>query len=180
MYWCPTSESEREPSRRLLPLSWHPSHEYHPPILDDSPRNEKDKRIKKNLAVPAPRWLWWLGTCLAILMFSTIGTTISVWRITRQEDDSRASRMHSMHSASSERAKARVVHLVLPGKSHKKTRFVVPDDVTWEEFMLGIQERLQLPVVSEMMIHTTLGEEIMSIDDLVDGDNLIIHVDTRR
>uniref|UniRef100_A0A7S0L7N8 Uncharacterized protein n=1 Tax=Coccolithus braarudii TaxID=221442 RepID=A0A7S0L7N8_9EUKA len=168
MYWPPTSESEREPSnRRLLPLSWKPPVEYHPPIMDDSPRNEKEKRRKEAGVIrERPRWIWWVGACLSIVALSTLGTTISVWRINR---------LDGVHEE--RRGAARVVHLILHGKSRKKTRFVVPEDVTWEEFMLGVQDRLQLSEVSRMAIHTSLGEEIMSIDDLVDGDNLIIHVD---
>eukprot|EP00308_Calcidiscus_leptoporus_P017990 CAMPEP_0119361546 /NCGR_PEP_ID=MMETSP1334-20130426/8828_1 /TAXON_ID=127549 /ORGANISM="Calcidiscus leptoporus, Strain RCC1130" /LENGTH=178 /DNA_ID=CAMNT_0007376595 /DNA_START=98 /DNA_END=634 /DNA_ORIENTATION=+ len=174
MYWCPTSESEREPSnRRMLPLSWHPSTEYHPPIQDDSPRNEKEKRRKDvGLRPERPRWLWVVGACLSVIVLSTLGTTISVWRITRLDDVERDAREER-------RGAARVVHLILHGKSRKKTRFLVPQDVTWDEFMLGVQDRLQLAEVSRMAIHTSLGEEIMSIDDLVDGDNLIIRVDER-
>merc|ERR1712087_459285 len=65
----------------------------------------------------------------------------------------------------------RVVHLRLHG-SDRVTRFVIPSDLLWEEFLSGVQERLRLSHISR--VEAISGETIVSIADLVDGDTIVV------
>ena len=48
-------------------------------------------------------------------------------------------------------------------------------DVDWDQFVGGVQERLQLGAISR--IETSAGERIMSVADLMHDDHLVIHSD---
>ena len=48
-------------------------------------------------------------------------------------------------------------------------------DVGWEDFLAGVQERLQLGGINR--IETSAGEAIMSAEDLMHDDHLIIYSD---
>lgn len=72
---------------------------------------------------------------------------------------------------------SRVIHLRL-AESHRKARYVLSDETGWEEFLSGVQERLHLDSMSR--IETDAGETIMSVDDLMHDDQLVVYPDTAR
>ena len=49
-------------------------------------------------------------------------------------------------------------------------------DVGWEDFLVGVQERLRLGSINR--VETSAGEAIMSVEDLMHDDHLIIYSDS--
>ena len=76
-------------------------------------------------------------------------------------------------SSSGERV-PRVIHLTM-AQNDRKARYILAPDVEWDQFVGGVQERLQLGAISR--IETSAGERIMSVEDLMHDDHLVIHSD---
>ena len=71
-------------------------------------------------------------------------------------------------------AAGRVIHLSLAGTG-RKARYVLPEGAKWDDFTFGVQERLRLAGMSR--IETLAGEAIMSVEDLVHDDTIVIYSD---
>ena len=54
-----------------------------------------------------------------------------------------------------------------------KSRIVLDDRHDWDHLIAGCVERLDIPQVSR--ITTPAGESILSIQDLVHGDDVVVH-----
>ena len=107
-----------------------------------------------------------------LALLAPLGTFISLWVL--PESASSGMNVHLRRSSPSVTERARVIHLTLSGLE-RKARFVLARDVGWEEFLTGVQERLRLEGIDR--IETSAGEAIMSVEDLMHDDHLIIFSD---
>ena len=113
----------------------------------------------------------------ALAVLGPLGTFISLWVL--PESGSNGMNVHLRRASSqSVTERARVIHLTLAGPLARKARFVLSRDVGWEDFLVGVQERLQLGGINR--IETSAGEAIMSVEDLMHDDHLIIFSDSAR
>uniref|UniRef100_A0A7S0P7A8 Uncharacterized protein n=1 Tax=Calcidiscus leptoporus TaxID=127549 RepID=A0A7S0P7A8_9EUKA len=71
----------------------------------------------------------------------------------------------------------RTIHLSVEGDTDffSWVRYVVksPDKIAWGDFVQGVQERLQLDSIDR--IETRNGEEIISTQDILNNDHLVVH-----
>jgi len=145
------------------------------PIPLATPRSSKEKRKAPRKDVRRSRLKCAVGLrelmgLLAVI--GPLGTLISMG-VLPQSMDGLPVGMRRV-SLRGEGERARVIHLSLAG-SERKARFVLSSDVHWENFLAGVQERLSLGSISR--IETSAGEAIMSVEDLMHDDNLIIYSD---
>jgi len=173
----------------MLPLIWKPPVTLLPesmyaydstgqdPPDKATPKEKYHRKDKKGKGPCLPNWLFWLSI-VAFGVVSFVGTLLVVWLLQPLEmtDDPRSHLYNDRaHYHMLQREGSRVLHLSLEG-SDRKTRFVVPRNELWEDFVQGVQERLRLRTISR--IETAGGEEIMSLDDVIDNDSLIVRDDT--
>ena len=110
---------------------------------------------------------------LAVL--GPLGTFISLWVL--PESGSNGMNVH-LRRVTSQTERARVIHLTLAGPLARKARFVLSREVAWEDFLVGVEDRLQLGGINRL--ETSAGEAIMSVEDLMHDDHLIIFSDSVR
>ena len=107
-----------------------------------------------------------------LAVIGPLGTFVSLWVL--PESGSSGMNVHLRRTSATTLERARVIHLTLAG-NERKARFVLARDVGWEDFLSGVQERLQLGGINR--IETSAGEAIMSVEDLMHDDHLIIYSD---
>jgi hypothetical protein len=162
-----TSEAEMRPSARRsltpLPLS--------------SARSEKTKKPRRP-AKASPRYSCALSAreLMAVLaVIGPVGTFISLWVLPATPPAmmgvSLLRQVTGVGAAASVSA-GRVIHLSLAGTG-RKARYVLPEGARWDDFTFGVQERLRLGGMSR--IETSTGEAIMSVEDLVHDDTIVIY-----
>lgn len=145
--------------------------------LDLPPRSKLKKAVAKGAAKTATRRRYTCAIGLRELMgvlaiLGPLGTFVSLWVL--PESGQSGMNVHLRRSAPGLTERARVIHLTLAGLE-RKARFVLARDVAWEEFLTGVQERLRLGSINR--IETSAGEAIMSVEDLMHDDHLIIYSD---
>ena len=171
MYYDTTSERESPPTvTRLHRHEWLP-------IPD--PRIEKEKRLLAEAHSKEKRQAHSGVVCrrLAVVPLGTL-TLGLIWLLQQTirmdhkgalATDPRHTARHELHS--------RVIHLTL-ANTDRKARIVLPGDsgaVGWDDFLVRVQTRLRLNSMSR--IETAAGETIVSVGDLMNGDNLVIYAD---
>ena len=82
--------------------------------------------------------------------------------------------MRARHMRNRGEGASRVIHLTM-ADNERKARFVLGADLDWDQFIGGVQERLQLASIAR--IETEAGEGIMSVEDLMHEDHLVIYSD---
>lgn len=87
---------------------------------------------------------------LAIL--GPLGTFVSLWVLPENGSSGMNVQLHRSSPGVTERA--RVIHLTLAG-NERKARFVLSRDVGWEDFLSGVQDRLQLAGINR--VETSAG-----------------------
>lgn len=139
--------------------------------LDVPPRGVKPKKATGKKAQRRYSCAIGLRELMGLLaVLGPLGTFVSLWVL--PESGPAGMNVHLQRRAPLERA--RVIHLTLAG-NERKARFVLARDVNWEDFLGGVQERLQLGGINR--IETSAGEAIMSVEDLMHDDHLIIYSD---
>eukprot|EP00966_Prymnesium_polylepis_P043515 1009233-Prymnesium_polylepis.1 len=108
-----------------------------------------------------------------LAVIGPLGTLISMGVLPQVAMDG-PSLIRMRHASHADGERSRVIHLSLAG-SERKARFVLSSEVHWENFLAGVQDRLSLGSISR--IETSAGEAIMSVEDLMHDDNLIIYSD---
>lgn len=166
------SEAEMRPGRRQAP-----------PLPLASPRSEKVKKLRRPEKT-TPRYSCALGAreLMAVLaVIGPLGTLISLWVLPSASprfEEGAAGAAHLLRqvtgAASAAAYGGRVIHLSLAG-TDRKARFVLPENARWDDFTFGVQERLRLAGMSR--IETSAGEAIMSVEDLMHDDSLVIYSD---
>ena len=156
-----------------------------------SPRSTKEKkpRSSRTPAKTTPRYSCVLGVrelmgVLAIV--GPLGTVVSLWvvpqggsmmdglPVTMTRHSVTTSLAGGAHSTDGGERVPRVIHLTM-AQNDRKARYILAPDVDWDQFVGGVQERLQLGAISR--IETSAGERIMSVEDLMHDDHLVIHSD---
>ena len=145
--------------------------------LDLPPRSKLKKAVAKGTAKGAARKRYTCAIGLRELMgvlaiLGPLGTFVSLWVL--PEGSQSGMNVHLRRSVPGLTERARVIHLTLAGLE-RKARFVLARDVAWEEFQTGVEERLRLGSINR--IETSAGEAIMSVEDLMHDDHLIIYSD---
>jgi hypothetical protein len=143
--------------------------------LEVPPRAKTKKASKPSKGAARGRYTCAVGLreLLGLLaIIGPLGTFVSLW-VLPDSDSLSGMNVHLRRSSSLERA--RVIHLTLAGNG-RKARFVLSRAVGWEDFVVGVQERLQLGGINR--IETSAGEVIMSVEDLMHDDHLIIFSDS--
>ena len=172
-----TSGSEVERRTAAVPTRTARPREPSNPVA--SPRSTKEKRQSrtKDTRRTTPRYSCVLGAreLMGVLaVVRPLGTLVSLWVLPQ------ASLMDGLPVTAARRSPAsgervpRVIHLTM-AQNERKARYILAPDVDWDQFVGGVQERLQLGAISR--IETSAGERIMSVADLMHDDHLVIHSD---
>ena len=118
-----------------------------------SPRSTKEKRGKRHAAAP-PRYSCVLGAreLMGVLaVVGPLGTLVSLWVLPQ------ASLMDGLPVTAARRSPAsgervpRVIHLTM-AQNERKARYILAPDVEWDQFVGGVQERLQLGAISRIEV----------------------------
>jgi len=158
------SEAEMRPSarRHAVPLA--------------SPRSEKVKKLRRPAKL-TPRYSCALSAKELMTMLAVIGplgTLISLWVLPSAPPSVVGASLlrHVTGVGVGSASAGRVIHLSLAGTG-RKARYVLPENARWDDFTFGVQERLRLVGMSR--IETSAGEAIMSVEDLVHDDTIVIY-----
>ena len=166
-----SGESEPE-RRRRTPL----------PLVSPRSTKEKKRAVRPSTRSPdepekIPRYSCVLGVreFMAVLaVIGPLGTLISLWVLPQGELMDQLPSMRARHMRNRGEGASRVIHLTM-ADNERKARFVLGADLDWDQFIGGVQERLQLASIAR--IETEAGEGIMSVEDLMHEDHLVIYSD---
>lgn len=144
-----------------------------------SARSEKMKKLRRP-SKTSPRYSCALSAreLMAVLaVLGPVGTFISLWVLPATPPAMvgvSLLRQVTGAGAAASGSAGRVIHLSLAGTG-RKARYVLPEGARWDDFTFGVQERLRLSGMSR--IETSAGEAIMSVEDLVHDDTIVIYSD---
>lgn len=168
MYYDTTSEREAPPTvTRLHRHEWLP-------IPD--PRIEKEKRLAEQQKEKRLASSGVVCRRLAVVPLGTL-TLGLLWLLQQTLRMDKGPLTADIRHGARHELRSRVIHLTLAG-TERKARIVLPEDsgaVGWDDFLVRVQTRLRLNSMSR--IETAAGETIVSVEDLMNGDNLVIYAD---
>ena len=88
-----------------------------------------------------------------LAVIGPLGTLVSLWVL--PESGSSGMNVH-LRRPTGTLERARVIHLTLAG-NERKARFVLSREVEWQDFLSGVQERLQLGGIDRIEVELGVG-----------------------
>ena len=122
----------------------------------------------------------WLALAAFLCLVGPVGTVISFLLLPSNADENNAmahSPVSSVVGGGGGPTRVRMVHLSL-ADNDRRARFVLDKSITWEDFLAGCRQRLQLQAIRR--VTDSSGEDILAVEDLMHNDLLVIYTTASR
>lgn len=144
-------------------------------------RPSRRKGLEAHAAVRPRRSQPWKPFCWLVLLVAFNAGMLHSFLLLPSNADEKNAMAHSPASSvvvvGGGQTRARLVHLSL-ADSDRRARFALDESITWEAFLAGCRQRLQLQAIRR--VTDSSGEDILFVEDLMHNDLLVIYTTASR